>query len=132
MRANQILKNQIFYLFFLLYGCGYNHEPVIHSLVADPTKTLPGGIVNLTCNASDDEGADEHKEDKLTYLWDSTAGTISVDYGGYTASWTAPDNKGIYSISCIVEDQNNGSDIAMVNVVVELSLIHISEPTRPY
>ena len=119
MINNQVIKNRIFYLFLILYSCGYNHEPVILSLVADPAKTPPGGVINLTCNANDDEGADKHKKDKLTYLWDSTAGTITVDYGGYTASWTAPDKRGIYSISCIVEDQNNGSDIAMVNVIVE-------------
>ena len=73
----------------------------------------------LTCNASDDEGADSFKDDKLNYTWDATVGTILQDYGGSTASWTAPEISGIFSISCIVEDPDHGSDIAMVNVTVQ-------------
>ena len=100
-------------------SCGYNHEPIIQSLIADPDIIGTGGIVILTCNASDDEGADSYKDDNLTYTWDAAAGAILQDYGGSTASWTAPAILGIYSISCIVEDPDHGSDIAMVNITVQ-------------
>ena len=115
------MPKQIFSLFisFFLLSCGYNHEPIIQSLIADPEVVEPGGIVILTCNASDDEGADSYKDDNLTYTWDAAAGTILQDYGGSTASWTAPAILGIFSISCIVEDPDHGTDIAMVNVTVQ-------------
>jgi len=115
------MSKQIFSLFisFFLLSCGYNHEPIIQSLIADPEVVEPGGIVILTCNASDDEGADSRKDDNLTYTWDATAGAILQDYGGSTASWTAPAILGIFSISCILEDPDHGTDIAMVNVTVQ-------------
>ena len=115
------MSKQIFSLFisFFLLSCGYNHEPIIQSLIADPEVVEPGGIVILTCDASDDEGSDSYKDDNLTYIWDSAAGAILQDYGGSTASWKAPAILGIYSISCIVEDPDHGSDIAMVNVTVQ-------------
>ena len=115
------ISKQIFSLCtsVLLLSCGYNHEPIIQSLIADPDIIGTGGIVILTCNASDEEGADSFKDDKLTYTWDATGGTILQDYGGSTASWTAPEISGIFSISCIVEDPDHGSDIAMINVTVQ-------------
>jgi len=116
-----IISKQTYYLCisFLFLSCGYNHEPIIESLIADPDIVGTGGIVILTCNASDDEGADSFKDDKLTYTWDATGGTILQDYGGSTASWTAPAIPGIFSISCIVEDPDHGTDIAMVNITVQ-------------
>lgn len=114
--AKQIL---IVFISFSLLNCGYNHEPIIQSLIADPEVIGPGGIVVLICNASDDEGADSYRDDKLIYTWDAASGVILQDYGGSTASWTAPEDIGIYSIFCIVEDPDNGSDIAMINVTVQ-------------
>ena len=95
------MSKQIFSLFisFFLLSCGYNHEPIIQSLIADPEVVEPGGII--------------------IYTWDATAGTILQDYGGSTASWTAPAILGIFSISCILEDPDHGTDIAMVNVTVQ-------------
>ena len=115
------MSKKLFSLFIsvFLLGCGYNHEPIIQSLTANPAIVAPGGIVILTCKASDDEGADSRKDDNLTYTWDATAGTILEDLGGSTASWTAPAMLGIYSISCIVEDPDHGSDIGIVNVTVQ-------------
>ena len=108
-----------FWIILHFINCGYNHEPIIQSLIADPEVVEPGGIVILTCNASDDEGLDSFKNDQLTYTWDATAGNILEDSGGSTASWTAPLQSGIYAISCIVEDPNYGTDIAMINITVE-------------
>ena len=89
-----------------------NTEPVIISLTADNTTTSPGGTVSLTCTAEDDD------EDILTYSWECTDGNFAPN--GSTATWTAPDSPGTYSISCTVVDGAGGSDAATIAIEVIL------------
>ena len=87
-----------------------NTEPVIISLTADNTTMSPGGTVSLTCTAEDDDG------DILTYSWECTDGSFTPN--GSTATWTAPDSPGTYSISCTVVDGAGASDAATIAIEV--------------
>ena len=87
-----------------------NTEPVIISLTADNTTMSPGGTVSLTCTAEDDDG------DILTYSWECTDGSFTPN--GSTATWTAPDSPGTYSISCTVVDGVGASDTATIAIEI--------------
>jgi len=88
-----------------------NAVPVIISLTADNTTVFPDGTVLLTCTAEDDDG------DILTYSWECTNGSLTPD--GSTATWTAPDSSGTYSISCAVTDGNDGHTIDIIDIAVQ-------------
>ena len=120
----------------LLISCTWllNTEPLITSLTADNVinvedeaaceaaggswedascmKTVfPGDTVTLTCTAEDVDG------DILTYSWECTNGSLTPD--GSTATWTAPDSSGTYSISCAVTDGNDGHTIDIIDIAVQ-------------
>ena len=105
--------NRITPLLFLIglanWSCG-NTAPVINSLTAEPETISIGGTVILTCIAHDAE------DKSFTYTWDCTLGTIIGD--GNTATWTAPGQAGVYSISCEVMDSNHGSAIETIDIIV--------------
>ena len=109
----------IIYSIVFLCSCGFNHEPTIESLTADPNPVNAGDVVSLTCVASDDEGADAYEDDKLEYTWDSTAGVITPGTDDDNISWTSPLQTGVYSISCVVNDPDNGVDIATIDIIVQ-------------
>ena len=112
-------------LFALIYigltvpGCIHNYEPIISSITAEPNPVQPGGLVSLSCTASDDDDSSILKEESLSYSWFAADGDIVSENEDNTATWTAPDGPGKYSISCSVSDQYNGLDIATIEVTVE-------------
>ena len=112
-------KVLIFLPYILLTSCIRNYEPVISSILADPNPVPKGGIVNLTCNASDDDYSTRQKEEILTYEWFAAAGEISIGEPGNTATWTAPNESGLFSVSCSVTDEYYGLDIATIEIAVE-------------
>ena len=105
--------------YFLHTSCIRNYEPVISSILADPNPVPKGGIVNLTCNASDDDYSTRQKEEILTYEWFAAAGEITIGEPGNVATWTAPNESGLFSISCSVTDEYYGLDIATIEIAVE-------------
>ena len=105
--------------YLLLTSCIRNYEPVISSILADPNPVPKGGIVNLTCNASDDDYSTRQKEEILTYEWFAAAGEIAFGEPEYTATWTAPNKSGLFSVSCSVTDEYYGLDIATIEIIVE-------------
>ena len=74
-----------------------NKLPVIISLMSNPTYVGFGGTSVLTCTATDNDTGDE-----LTYSWSSSGGIITGTSPSET--WTAPDVKGDYTITCSVSD----------------------------
>ena len=115
-----MFKKVLILLTYLLYtSCIRNYEPVISSILADPNPAPKGGIVNLTCNASDDDYSTRQKEEILTYEWFAAAGEISIGEPGNTATWTAPNESGLFSVSCSVTDEYYGLDIATIEIAVE-------------
>ena len=105
--------------YILLTSCIRNYEPVISSILADPNPVPKNGIVNLTCTASDDDYSTRQKEEILTYEWFAAAGEITIGEPGNVAMWTAPDESGLFSISCSVTDEYYGLDIATIEITVE-------------
>ena len=103
----------------LITGCIHNYEPVIKSITADPNPVAPGGIVNLICNASDDDESSRLKEEILDFSWSAAYGEIISENEDNKATWTAPYLLGDYSISCTVNDQYNGIDIFTIDISVE-------------
>jgi len=78
-----------------------NEPPTITSLTADAPWTTPSGSLQVTCEAEDPD------RDELTYEWTATAGNITGT--GAAASWTAPDELGMYDITVVVSDGHGGS-----------------------
>ena len=109
----------ILMILLLITGCIQNYEPVIKSITADPNPVSPGGIVSLTCNASDDDESSRLKEESLGYSWSAAYGEIISENEDNKATWTAPSILGDYSISCAVNDQYNGIDIFTIDISVE-------------
>ena len=103
----------------IISGCIHNYEPVIKSITADPNPVAPGGIVNLICNASDDDESSRLKEEILGFSWSAAYGEIISENEDNKATWTAPNLLGDYSISCTVNDQYNGIDIFTIDISVE-------------
>ena len=100
-------------------SCIRNYEPVISSITADPNPVPAGGIVNLTCNASDDDYSARQKDESLSYEWFAAAGEIILGEPANTATWTAPNESGLFSVSCSVSDNYFGLDIATIEITVE-------------
>ena len=109
----------ILMILLLITGCIHNYEPVIKSITADPNPVVPGGIVNLICNASDDDESSRLKEESLGYSWSAAYGEINSENEDNKATWTAPNILGDYSISCTVNDQYNGIDIFTIDISVQ-------------
>ena len=74
-----------------------NSPPVISSITANPTSVGRGETSTITCNATDTD-----IDNILIYTWEKTGGTLTSN--GSTTTWTAPDNLGSYTITCIVSD----------------------------
>ena len=86
-----------------------NYDPVIESLVAVPVFVVPGGSATITCTAHDD--------DDLDYAWSSPdGGTLSGT--GSVVTWTAPQEPGVFNISCLVTDPYAASDSAATTITV--------------
>ena len=105
------------YLF--LTSCIRNYEPVISSILANPNPVSKGGVVDLTCNASDDDHSTRQKDESLSYEWFAAAGEITISEQGNTATWSAPNESGLFSVSCSVTDEYYGLDIATIEITVE-------------
>lgn len=78
-----------------------NSNPVITSIVVNPSSAATGSIVNVTVTATDVDG------DALTYSYTPNGGAISGV--GSSVSWTAPGTAGTYSVSVVVSDGKGGS-----------------------
>jgi len=111
------LVSTVLIVFFT--SCLHNYEPVINSITAEPNPAQPGSIVNLICNATDDDESSMMKHESLEYAWSCAYGDIISEYSDNNATWIAPEQPGQYSISCIVTDQFNGMDIFTIEVTVE-------------
>lgn len=79
-----------------LAAAAANQPPVISAMVAVSTTVAARGLASVSISASDPDG------DKLTYVWTSTAGTLS--YTGSSAYWLAPSTPGVYAVTCVVSD----------------------------
>jgi len=84
--------------------------PEILSLEADPMKVDLSGTIELTCLAMDPD------QDALSYEWKAVAGSLVSNQN--LATYTAPDRKGTYFITCIVTDTDGMSDKDSVKILV--------------
>ena len=87
-----------------------NTPPTISSLVADADWTLPSGVLQVTCTASDPDG------DDLTYEWTTTAGNISG--AGEAVNWTAPQEVGAHNVTVVVKDGHGSSAARLLRISV--------------
>ena len=119
-KLNEIVQMSFLLLaLFIITGCIRNYEPVISSISADPNPVSPGGIVNLSCNATDDDDSSINKNETLSYEWFAAMGEVTIGETSNLATWTAPMEPGLYSISCSVSDESYGLDIATIEIAVE-------------
>jgi len=102
-----------------LTSCMHNYEPVISGISSEPNPVSSGGLVNLVCKANDDDMSSALKTESLSYAWYAAAGQIISENTDNKATWTAPQELGKYSISCIVTDEHDGLDIETVEIVVQ-------------
>src|SRR5665648_280216 len=87
-----------------------NPPPVISSLDANQDSIEINHDVDITCNASDQDG------DTLTFSW--TANGVSVGANDSYLTWRAPDTAGTYTITCTVSDGKGGEDSESVSITV--------------
>lgn len=92
-----------------------NEPPVISSLIAEPDTVETGGVSEITCNASDEDS------DTLTYIWTTPDGSISGNES--TVTYTAPNTEGTFTITCVVFDENSGSDWETIDIFVHPSTV---------
>lgn len=103
-------------LSLLLWSCDAltepeNEAPVISSLTATLNSILPGETTTIICIASDVDN------DDLSYSWQANSGSLSGV--GANVIWTAPATSGVYSITCEVDDGNDGQEQEVVWIYVE-------------
>lgn len=89
---------------------GANQNPLISSLVANPSGILYGSSTTITCIATDPDG------DVVTYSWSPSGG--SVTGVGEKVTWIAPNKGGDFSITVIVSDGKGGETTGNVMVTV--------------
>lgn len=95
---NQITFIVLIISMFVLSGCEKNLVPTIQQIITDHTEVEAGGQSQLNVLASDPDG------DQLIYLWECSGGEISSENYLTTATWTAPDESGVYYCSVSVND----------------------------
>lgn len=88
----------------------FNSPPTIDLLKADPRKIDLGGITEIECIASDEEG------DEITYEWFASEGF--VDGIGSKINWTAPNVVGNYYVVCKVSDPDGESNSDSIAIAV--------------
>jgi hypothetical protein len=88
-----------------------NSNPVITSVLVNPTTVSAGGIATVTVVASDPDG------DALTYSYIPNGGAIAG--AGAAVSWTAPAVGGAYSVAVTVTDGNGGSATSTGSLTVQ-------------
>jgi len=98
---------------------GDNRPPTITSLVADADWTTPSGSIQVTCAASDPDGHE------LSYEWSTTGGDISGT--GAAVNWTPPEEVGIYNITVVVNDGQDGNDTGSVTLIAATGTLPIIE-----
>lgn len=91
-----------------------NYPPVVESLLAQPDKVFPSGSAQVVCIVSAPDGA------VLSYEWEASGGEI--DGAGATATWTAPDVQGFYTISVTVTDRRGRQDTRAVLIMARDNL----------
>jgi hypothetical protein len=92
-------------------GCTKNAAPVITSLTADQDTVRAGGVVTITCVATDPEGL------ALAYHWQADSGSIT-DPDTNPALWTSPGSAGDFAIVCSVSDPESLSTIDTIDIHV--------------
>jgi hypothetical protein len=94
----------------ILVSVSTNQAPVVDSVTANPLKVFPGGVSDLSCQATDPDG------DPVTYEWDSDTGSVTPGPDG-TAVFTAA-NPGIATVTCTARDPGDatGSDTVHISV----------------
>ena len=93
--------------------------PTITNLVSDTVWTIPSGIIQVTCNASDPD------DEELSYEWSTTGGNISGT--GPIVIWTAPQEVGIYDVTVVVTDAFGQEDTTLISLSVSLGTPPIIE-----
>jgi hypothetical protein len=86
-----------------------NRLPAITGLEADVEWAAPSDSVQLTCTASDPDN------DDLSYEWSASGGSISGT--GAVVDWTAPEEIGMFDITVVVDDGNDGNDTAFLTLI---------------
>ncbi|MCC6410354.1 MAG: T9SS type A sorting domain-containing protein [Saprospiraceae bacterium] len=88
-----------------------NDAPQIVSIEKNPAYVAPGGVVQLTCVATD------ANNDPLNYVWSAASGLLSGS--GSSVTWTAPVTQGIYTISVVVSDDEGLTAQTTTTVLVK-------------
>ena len=97
-----------------LTGCGDEETIIVEpdgfievSATVDNATIDSGGTVTATAEASGER-------EGLTYAWRADDGRFAKA-GDSSTTWYAPDNPGVYNLSCVVTD---GTDVGIGNVMV--------------
>jgi hypothetical protein len=75
-----------------------NHAPVIQAITASPGTVPTGGVVTVSCIATDEDG------DQLAYAWTSPAGGFPAGTQGAAVQYQAPSAVGVFTCTVVVSD----------------------------
>jgi hypothetical protein len=81
----------------------------ITSLEADAEWTAPLSSIEVTCNVSGSDG------DGLSYEWSTTGGDVAGT--GAIVDWIAPEEVGMYDVTVVVTDGEDGQDTASITLI---------------
>jgi hypothetical protein len=90
-----------------------NEAPIIDSLVVSANVVVPGGSIQLTATAHDN-----NTNDTLSFAWTGTAGSFSAATAPAT-SWTAPATQGVQVLKLEVTDNRGASATMSFEVSVQ-------------
>jgi len=81
----------------------------ITSLEGDAEWTAPSGSIEVTCIISSSDG------DGLSYEWSTTGGNMAGT--GAVVDWIAPEEVGMYDVTVVVTDSEDGQDTASITLI---------------
>lgn len=97
-----------------------NRAPVIDNLTANPTELAPLETATIKVVAHDPDN------DEMSYYFFASYGKLGSKEYKSTATWEAPEEPGMYTISVMVSDGELYSDQASIDIKV--SVIEVNHP----
>lgn len=99
--------------------------PMVSAILPDQKTFVTSASITFQCMATDDD------TEVLTYQWSVSGGTISNQHNN-TITWQLPDSEGIFTITCMVTDEDMLSVQRSKEILVKSSGTTDEQPLAYY